>query len=166
MHCSKFIGETPTFFLILSSLKGANLALQQPMQHRYRLQRDPRAHRAFIHVEYGHHRSHKQGLHSHKLVPLSKRRIGRLCADTSGNKLFCFLKAQASSNICYQSWSFFLSESEAYQIAVGQSQVKHEGLLWPQMTVEVSTASTLFVGGEMDLLILQKSQALCNNLKK
>lgn len=93
MRCSKFIGETPTFFLILSSLKGANLALQQPIQHRYRLQRDPRAHRAFIHVEYGHHRSHKQGLHSHKLVPLSKRRIGRLCADTSGNKLFCFLKA-------------------------------------------------------------------------
>lgn len=41
MHCSKLIGEIPTFFLILSSLKGANLALQQPMQHTYRLQSDP-----------------------------------------------------------------------------------------------------------------------------
>lgn len=51
MHCSKLIEEIPTFFLILSSLKGANLALQQPMQHTYRLQSDPKARRAFIHVQ-------------------------------------------------------------------------------------------------------------------
>lgn len=80
---------------------------QQPVQHRYRLQSDPRACTAFIHVQYGHQRSHKQGVHNQEQVPLSKRWIGQFCADTAGNKLFCFLKAKALLTFATSPGHFF-----------------------------------------------------------